>query len=281
MKDRVASLALKDKPGGSLGNLVPHRNSLNSLLSILENDFGYDSCHNKLFREFVGQRLVADLGCGHGYSSFYLSIGAKNVVGFDIDLQAINYARSLSQRLKSKQVEFHAFDGYNTNFPSNHFDVVVSSDVIEHVHEPILYLKEAYRICSPGGMLLLSTPNGQLAKADAYIIRSHSIYHVIEYTPLELQQMIESSGFKINAFFRQFKIRTNPRFINRFIMILLQVRNRLFKVKTAQLINSIMHRIKRKIPMTEDITSYNLSKCSIADITPNNCEAIIVISHKD
>src|SRR5205085_7090165 len=41
--------------------------------------------------------------------------------------------------------------------PSDTFDAVISTQVLEHVTEPALYLSEAHRVLRPGGRMLLST----------------------------------------------------------------------------------------------------------------------------
>jgi ubiquinone/menaquinone biosynthesis C-methylase UbiE len=44
-------------------------------------------------------------------------------------------------------------------FPDAHFDIVVSSEVIEHTPNPEQAIKEIYRVLKPGGVMVLSTPN--------------------------------------------------------------------------------------------------------------------------
>lgn len=44
-------------------------------------------------------------------------------------------------------------------FPDNHFDVVISTEAIEHVHGVAAFLKEAYRVLKPNGYLFVTTPN--------------------------------------------------------------------------------------------------------------------------
>jgi len=276
MTEKKATV-LKDKPGGSIGDPVMGKTrtptSLDELLTVLESNFGYDACHNKFFRGFLKDRLVADLGCGHGFSSFYFSVDAKKVVGFDIDVEAVDSAMRMQQKFESKQVEFHVFDGYDTGFAPGHFDVVVSSDVVEHVHEPDLYLKEASRICVPGGLLLLSTPNGQRTKGNQKLIHANSVYHVMEYTPLQLNQMMEKAGFKIEAFLRQSKEPLNPGFVKRVKAFTRPMRKRLGLVKKAS-----------KNPtggfVAEDISSYTLVNCRMGDIEPDNCLAIVLVARK-
>jgi SAM-dependent methyltransferase len=52
-----------------------------------------------------------------------------------------------------------AADGPGLPFAGECFDVVVMSEVIEHLVDPDLALREARRVLAPGGTLLLSTPN--------------------------------------------------------------------------------------------------------------------------
>jgi len=49
------------------------------------------------------------------------------------------------------------YDGYNIPYPDNYFDVIVSVDVLEHVHDYHHLLKEMMRVVSKG--VFISTPN--------------------------------------------------------------------------------------------------------------------------
>ncbi|MFX0195933.1 MAG: class I SAM-dependent methyltransferase [Candidatus Hodarchaeota archaeon] len=46
----------------------------------------------------------------------------------------------------------------NTSFPSNHFDFILSSDVLEHVPEPQRALSEIQRVLKPGGKFIFTVP---------------------------------------------------------------------------------------------------------------------------
>lgn len=44
-------------------------------------------------------------------------------------------------------------------FADGQFQVVVSTEVIEHLENPWLFVRELYRVTEPGGVVILSTPN--------------------------------------------------------------------------------------------------------------------------
>ncbi|MCX8491958.1 MAG: class I SAM-dependent methyltransferase [Cyclobacteriaceae bacterium] len=70
------------------------------------------------------------------------------------------------------------------DFGDNTFDSVVSFQVIEHIQNDRLFLKEIHRVLKPGGIALLSTPNRPLSL-------SRNPWHIREYTPKELSILAE------------------------------------------------------------------------------------------
>ncbi len=68
---------------------------------------------------------------------------------------------------------------------------VVSLAVIEHLHDPALFLSEAMRVLKPGGWLWLSTPNFQWDARNFY----NDPTHVKPYTPMGMETLLRMSGF--------------------------------------------------------------------------------------
>ncbi len=67
-------------------------------------------------------------------------------------------------------------------FESDSFDSIVSFQVIEHIKDDALFLKEIYRVLKPGGLALLTTPNKPLSL-------SRNPWHIREYTAKGLTEL--------------------------------------------------------------------------------------------
>jgi SAM-dependent methyltransferase len=96
--------------------------------------------------------------------------------------------------------------------PDAHFDVVILTEVFEHLREyPIRALEEIMRILRPGGRLYLTTPNAAYLVNRLRLLCGGTIHsplrdwigglpharHAREYTFLEMRQLLTLSGFTI------------------------------------------------------------------------------------
>lgn len=100
---------------------------------------------------------VLDLGCGCGYGAYVLATqGARTVVGADVAPEAVEYAR---RRYQAPNLTFEVMDATALTFPDQRFTAVVCLEVFEHVQDYMALLREAARVLTPGGVLVLSTPN--------------------------------------------------------------------------------------------------------------------------
>ncbi len=70
-------------------------------------------------------------------------------------------------------------------FPDNSFDCVITFQVIEHIDNDGLFLKEIHRVLKPGGKMLLTTPNRPKSL-------TRNPWHVREYTAVELTQLAQA-----------------------------------------------------------------------------------------
>lgn len=97
---------------------------------------------------------LLEVGCGNGEKLGILQDLGWQVEGVDFDPAAVENA-------KKKGLTVHLGTLEKQQFPSGHFDVVVMSHLIEHVHDPMSLLDECRRIIRPGGRLVVITPNAE------------------------------------------------------------------------------------------------------------------------
>ena len=96
---------------------------------------------------------VLDVGAGAGATLNELRNLGWRAEGIDFDAEAVkNAADTYGLDVKVGTLE-------EQGYPLNHFDAVVMSHVIEHVHDPVDLLGECWRILKPGGILVVVTPN--------------------------------------------------------------------------------------------------------------------------
>lgn len=99
---------------------------------------------------------IIDLGCGDGYYLYLLTSLSKNfhLIGLDNDRSALSNAK---RNLSGKKVKLIQGSVSDMPFSSNSFNKVVFTEVIEHLPDDKLALKEIYRILKKKGTLVLTT----------------------------------------------------------------------------------------------------------------------------
>ncbi len=103
-------------------------------------------------RDLTGLKVL-DAGCGTGYFSARAIAAGGDVVSLDIGVKLLQEARKKGSK---KPV---ASDVTKLAFADNTFDVVVSSECIEHTPSPETAVAELIRVLRPGGTLVLTCPN--------------------------------------------------------------------------------------------------------------------------
>ena len=97
------------------------------------------------------------MGCGQAaYLEVLLRYKPTLYYGVDKDTTALEIAFNAFS--KAANVQFIEQDVYSTCFQSETVDIVVSSEVLEHLYRPHEYLREIHRVLKRGGHLSLSTP---------------------------------------------------------------------------------------------------------------------------
>jgi 2-polyprenyl-3-methyl-5-hydroxy-6-metoxy-1,4-benzoquinol methylase len=116
-----------------------------------------DKRHDTILTVLSSLRLdrpkLLDLGCGPGWYTEKLARFGE-VTAIDLSDEAINIARS-----RYPGITFTAGNFYQLPIPLEHFDVVVSQEVIDHVEDQVAFLDRAACVLKPDGYLVLSCAN--------------------------------------------------------------------------------------------------------------------------
>ncbi len=129
---------------------------------------------------------VLDLGCGEGSNLLYVLKefpAVTRAAGVDVSAEALEQAREIlpSAELSVLDAQARALD--------ETFDVVYSSDVIEHVPDDRSFLANAFKMT--GKVFLVGTLQGKMR---AFEKRTG---HLRNYAPGELRRKCEEVGFSV------------------------------------------------------------------------------------
>lgn len=101
----------------------------------------------------LNNRKVLEVGCGTGrFSGEILRLGGELTI-LDIGSSLV---RAVSDALSCVGV---VGDTLELPFPDQSFDAVISSECVEHTHDPLKAIREICRVCRPHGMVCVTSPN--------------------------------------------------------------------------------------------------------------------------
>lgn len=128
---------------------------------ILGHDVATTDHEFRRIRESITRRIpnseqfILDVGCGGGWAANYYQDKNNRLVSMDIA------KKNVINAYKNYSFENHAAvcaDVLNLPFKENSFDYIFSSEVIEHVPDPTLFIKNLLRVLKPGGKLIITCP---------------------------------------------------------------------------------------------------------------------------
>jgi len=139
--------------------------------------------HQRLFKAYVVaqdyvQGNTLEVGCGEGRGVDMLMKKSTAFTAVDKIEEALQELRRKFPEGKFLSMNIPPLGGLHDNT----YDCVVSFQVIEHIAEDALFLKEIYRVMKPGGIALLTTPNRKLSL-------SRNPWHIREYLSDELKNL--------------------------------------------------------------------------------------------
>ncbi len=170
--------------------------------SVDETDEAYNYRRERFGRERVGilerhcgdlhDKRILDVGCGNGYFLSVVMEKCQHCYGTEFSAKL----REFAQHKTGLPIFAQDLD----NLPERDFDIITLFDVLEHIPDPLPFMRSVDRLLNPGGSVLIFTPN-----FDSFSVRVMREYssivdpteHVVLYTRDSLHHLAALMGYGV------------------------------------------------------------------------------------
>ena len=134
---------------------------------------------------------LLDVGCAMGY--FMETADERGLEPYGVELSEFSY------KIAKEKFPGKVFNGIleKAPFENNYFDIIVMSDLIEHIRDPLRILKKANQLLKDDGILMISTPNNR--DFSRMILQNkwmhYKIEHLFYYSVRSIGILLEKQGF--------------------------------------------------------------------------------------
>ena len=140
---------------------------------------------------------LLDVGCGSGETLRTMRDLGWEVEGLDPDPLAVRSGQALGLTVQRGTLT-------ECSYSPNRFDAITMVHVIEHLHDPLSHLQQAYRLLKKGGLLVVITPN--VASLGHRLFQRNWIHldpprhlHIFACPPLAV--LVERAGLRVEKLF--------------------------------------------------------------------------------
>lgn len=144
---------------------------------------------------------VVDVGCGDGKFAYFCGNQGAEIVLADVDADSLGKAKERVLATSARSVVAHVVkDGEPLPVATEVASRVVAMEVLEHVSDPVAFMRELVRIGKPGAQYLISVP-GTLSESVQKTLAPPGYFeppnHIRIFTPEAFESLIVSSGLVV------------------------------------------------------------------------------------
>lgn len=123
---------------------------------------------------------ILDVGCGTGAVLDFLKDRGFIVEGVDNNEEALKYCRNKNLSVTLGSAE-------KMEYPDETFDLVLALDVLEHLSDPALAVKEVFRVLKKGGLFIATVPAHQWL----WSYHDVALHHYKRYSKKDFEFLLE------------------------------------------------------------------------------------------
>lgn len=146
---------------------------------------------NRMNDLLTGNELVLDVGCSTGHFIANIRTKSKNVYGHELSRKEVEFCKFIGLDVDNKPLEERFAEGI--------FDYITLIFVLEHIAEPVEFLRHLKKFLKPDGKFVILVPNVQDALVNFYDIPPferfyYCIEHLFYYSPKTIGDLLAKAG---------------------------------------------------------------------------------------
>jgi len=144
--------------------------------------------------------IVLDVGCGDSPFLHFCAMRGAEVIFADMDEQKVAAMTKMLEGSPARSVAAHVCDASALPIPDASVSKIIAMEIMEHVEDPALFLKELVRVGKPGAQYLITVPDSvaeHLQKHLAPPVYFEKPNHIKIFGREEFEQLVVNAGLKV------------------------------------------------------------------------------------
>jgi SAM-dependent methyltransferase len=135
--------------------------------------------------DLKNKNTLLEIGCGRGEMLRNFKDFGLQVNGIDLSPEAPHFNKDIDIKVGNVEEE-------KLPYSDNSFDVIYSKSVLEHFYYPERYMKEAYRVLKPNGVILTLVPDWE----SCYKVYFDDYTHRTPFSKIGLEDILKIHSFE-------------------------------------------------------------------------------------